>query len=211
MRGPPDPASLHQLLYQALDSSDDVMLVLEQTGDDANSPVVTATNDAFRRISGFTEAEMTGKSFLSLAASAASPASWAELGQAAREGRSFRSELLCTRKTGAPFWFGLHLMPVGDGTPPGFVVLGRDITEILRDRQQHAAVRGLLAKVFVAVQAAVAIVDENGMILMANPALDKLLGYRTGGLIGKNCPDVTAPESRTVAQKAHQRQLETEP
>jgi PAS domain S-box-containing protein len=210
MHGPPDPASLQQLLYKALDSSDDVMLVLEQSGGDANSPVVTATNDAFCRISGFTPAEMAGKSLVSLAASAANPATWAQLGQAVREGRSFRSELLCARRTGPPFWLGLHLMPVGEGTPPGFVLLGRDITEVLRDRQQHAAVRGLLAKVFVAVQAAVAIVDENGMIMMANPALDKLLGYRAGGLIGKNCPDVTAPESRDVAQEAHQRQLETE-
>ena len=94
MRGPPDPASLQQLLYQALDSSDNVMLVLEQSGDDAGSPVVTATNDAFFRVSGFTQGEMAGRPLGDLAASAANPATWAEIGQAAREGRSFRSELL---------------------------------------------------------------------------------------------------------------------
>ncbi len=210
MHGPPDPASLQQLLYQALDSSDNVMLVLEQSGDDAGSPIVTATNDAFCRVSGFTQAEISDRPLVGLAASAANPATWAEIGQAAREGRSFRSELLCARKTGPPFWLGLHLMPVDEAASPCFVLFGRDITEVLRDRQQHAAVRGLLAKVFVAVQAAVAIVDENGMIMMANPALDKLLGYRTGGLIGRNCPDITAPESRDVAQEAHQRQLENE-
>jgi PAS domain S-box-containing protein len=153
---------------------------------------------------------MAGRPLISLAATAANPATWAEVDQASREGRSLRTELLCIRRTGPPFWFGLHLMPVGEGTPPRFVLFGRDITEILRDRQEHAAVRGLLAKVFVAVQAAVAIVDENGTILMANPALNKLLGYRTGGLIGKNCPAITAPESRTAAQEAHQSQLETE-
>jgi len=210
MRGPPDPASLQQLLYQALDGSDNVMLVLEQPADDADAPIVNATNDAFCRVSGFTQAEMAGRPLASLAASTANPTTWAEVGQAAHEGQSFRSELLCARKTGPPFWLGLHLIPVGEGTPPCFVLFGRDITEVLRDRQQHAAVRGLLAKVFVAVQAAVAIVDENGMIMMANPALDKLMGYRTGGLIGRNCPDITAPESRGAAQDAHQRQLETE-
>jgi PAS domain S-box-containing protein len=210
MRGPSDLASLQQLLYQALDSADNVMLVLEQSDDDAGSPIVTATNDAFCRVSGFTQAEISDRPLVGLAASAANPATWAEIGQAAREGRSFRSELLCARKAGPPFWLGLHLMPVDEAAPPCFVLFGRDITEVLRDRQQHAAVRGLLAKVFVAVQAAVAIVDENGMIMMANPALDKLLGYQAGGLIGRNCPDITAPESRDVAQEAHQRQLENE-
>ena len=210
MQGLSDPVSIQQLLYQALDGSDNIVLVLEQSGDDAERLVVTATNDAFCRAAGFTQAEMIGRPLVSLAASDANPATWTAIGQAACERRPFRSELLCTHRSGTPFWLGLHLMPVGTGTPPCFVLLGRDITEILRDRQQHAAVRGLLAKVFVAVQAAVAIVDDNSVILMANPALDKLLGCPVGGLVGKTGLEFTALESRDVARGARQRQLENE-
>jgi PAS domain S-box-containing protein len=208
MHGLPNPVSLQQLLYQALDGSDNVVLILEQSGDDAERLVIAATNDAFCRAAGLTQAELVGRSFFSLAAPDASPATCAAIGLAARERRSFRSELLCNGATGTPFWLGLHLMPVGASMPPCFVLLGRDITTNLRDRQQHAAIQGLLAKVFVAVQAAVAIVDENGMILMANPALEHLLGYGAGGLIGKIGLDFSAPAPNSPALEARQRQLE---
>ena len=35
-----DPASLQRMLYDTLDQSDDIVIVLEQTGDDAESVVV---------------------------------------------------------------------------------------------------------------------------------------------------------------------------
>jgi len=208
-RGLLDPASLQQLLYQALDGSDNIVLILEQSGDDSIGLVVVATNDAFCRASGFTTAELIGRPFLSLAAPEANPATGAALTQSAREQRSYRSEWLCGRRSGAPFWLGLHLMPVRESSPPCCVLLGRDITETLRDRQQHAAVQGLLAKVFLCVQVALAIVDETGVIQMTNPALDRLLGYRSGSLAGKSSMDFVTPANQEIAIAARQQQLES--
>jgi PAS domain S-box-containing protein len=206
-RGLLDPASLQQLLYQALDESDNIVLVLEQSSGD-DGLIVAAMNDAFCRVSGFAPADLVGRRFLDLAAPDADPATGAAMLQSAREQRSYRSELLCSRRAGAPFWLGLHLMPVRQSLPPTCVLLGRDITETIRDRRQQGAIQGLLAKVFVAVQAAVAIVDEHGVIVMTNPALDTLLGYRSGGLIGKIGVDLTAPEAHARAVAARQRQLD---
>jgi PAS domain S-box-containing protein len=207
-RGLLDPVSLRRMLYQALDESDNIVLVLEQSGDDHAGLVLVATNDAFCRASGFSPAELIGRPFLTLMASEADPATGTAMLLAARDQRSYRAELLCSRRGGAPFWLGLHLMPVRDSAPPCHVLLGRDITETLCDRQQHAAVQGLLAKVFVSVHAAVAIVDEHGAIVMTNPAIDGLLGYRPGGLVGKIGLDIATPSARKKLVAARRAQLE---
>ena len=204
-----DPASIQRLLYEALDGSDNIVIVLEQSGNGASAGLsVVAANDAFCRTSGFTQADLVGQPFLTLLAPDANPATWAAMVRSAREHRSYRSELLCTRRDGASFWLGLHLMPARERSP-WCVLLGRDITVSLRDRQQHAAIQGLLAKVFLCVQAAVAIIDENGLIQMTNPALDRLMGYPSGSLPGKSSIDFVAPDDRPIAAAARQRQLES--
>jgi len=169
--------SLQQMLYDALDHSDDIVLVLEQTGDSPEDIVVAYANDAFCRSSGHNHAELIGRSLPSLAAPDANPSHCSDIVSAAHERRSFRTEMLCGCQGGLPFWFGLHLMPVRDADPPRFIVLGRDITESLQARQQQAAIQGLLAKVFLCVRAPVAIVSDTGLIQMTNPALHELLGY----------------------------------
>ena len=101
--------------------------------------------------------------------------------------------MLCSRQSGAPFWLGLHLMPVRGSSPPCFVLLGRDITEALHASQQQTAIQGLLGKVFLCVKAPVAIVSDTGLIHMTNPAMDDLLGYAPGALVGKRAVDAMRP------------------
>jgi PAS domain S-box-containing protein len=201
-----DTALLPQMLYRALNGSDDLVVILEQTGDATDDLLIAASNDAFCRAANADFAELIGKPFLGLAAPEADPATCLALLRAAHERCSFRSELLCSRQRGPPFWLGLHLMPVPQSVPPCSLILGRDITEGRRDRQQHAAIQGLLAKVFVSVQAAVAIADEDGAILMNNPALDHLLGYPVGGLVGHTAQEVVAPEFHAAVAAARARQ-----
>ena len=200
-----DAPALQQMLYQALDDSDDLVLVLEQIGSGAEGLVVAATNDAFCRATGFDYSDLIGRPFLSFAAPEADVASFHAVAEAAGERRSFRSEILWRRAAEAPFWLGLHLMPVKGSEPACFVVLGRDITASLRDRQQHRAIQGLLAKVFVSVQAAVAILDEHGVVLMNNPALDHLLGVEPDAMTGRQSLEVVAPEGRAIVVQARQR------
>jgi PAS domain S-box-containing protein len=201
-------AALEHMLWDTLDRSDDIVLILEQTGDGANGVVVACANGAFCRACGYSHAELTGRPLPSLAPPGADSSVCADIVRAVQERRSFRSEMRCVRKGGAPFWLGLHLMAVHDADPPCFVVLGRDITESLQARQQQAAVQGLLAKVFLRVQAPVAIVSEDGLIAMTNPALNELLGYPPGGLVGKYAIDCNVPADRPRLLAARQRQVE---
>jgi PAS domain S-box-containing protein len=202
-----DPASLQRMLYDTLDLSDDMVLVLEQAGDDAADLGIASANGAFLRSGGHRLVDLIGQPFHALVAEDADPRRWDGIVRTAREEGSARAELLFRRNDGSTFWFGFHLMQVRGPPPPHFVVLGRDITESLQARQQQAAIQGLLAKVFLCVRAPVAIVSENGIIQMSNPALEELLGYSTGGLIGKSAIDCNAPSDRPAAVAA--RQLQT--
>ena len=203
-----DAPSIQQIVYDTLDRSDDIVLIVEQIDETAAGIIVASANGAFCRAASTCQSDVVGRPLLGLTAPAADPVSVANLVKAVHERRSFRSELLCNRTGSAPFWFGLHLMPVRDANPPRFVVLGRDITDSLQSRQQQAAVQGLLAKVFLCVQVPVAILTENGVIQMTNPALDQTLGYKAGGLAGKRMIDCTGPSARTSAIAARQRQVE---
>jgi PAS domain S-box-containing protein len=201
-----DAASLQRMLYETLDRSDDCVLVVEKKDGSADL-VIASVNDAFCRASGFGQEELIRQPLNALIAKKAEPAGYAELEQAARDVRSVRCELLCNRKDGNPFWFGLHMMPTPGRSPPSFVVLGRDITEARQARQQQAAIQGLLAKVFLVIKAPVAIVSDDGMIQMTNPALDELLAYPPGGLVGKRALECNAPSARPNMRAALERQM----
>ncbi|MEJ0015338.1 MAG: PAS domain-containing protein [Acetobacteraceae bacterium] len=202
-----DSATLQRLVCDALDQSDDLVVILELLGDGADDLVVAAANEAFCRTTGFDNAALSRRPMASLAAPETGTARFADLLGAAREGRSIRSELRCLRASSTPFWLGLHLMPVRGTVPPCFVILGRDITESLLASQQQAAIQGLLAKVFHCVRAPVSIVSETGVLQMANPALDELIGYPVGGTLGKRALDFISPATRGVVAAARQRQV----
>jgi PAS domain S-box-containing protein len=203
-----DPASLQRMLYDTLDHSDDIVLVLEQTGDDGCDIRIVSANGAFLRVSGHRLADLINQPFHSLVVEDGARSQWYATVRSAGEEGFARAELLCRRKDGTRFWFGFHLMRVRGPPPVHFILLGRDITESLQARQQQAAIQGLLAKVFVCVKAPVAIVSENGTIQMSNPALEELLGYPAGGLVGKLATDCNVPGDRPAAVAARQRQTE---
>jgi PAS domain S-box-containing protein len=62
--------------------------------------------------------------------------------------------------------------------------------------------------VFLCVDAAVGIVGDDGRILMTNPSMDRLLGYKPNALVGHNWLDFIAPSSRAKVSVVRQRQIE---
>ena len=112
-----------------------------------------------------------------------------------------------TRKDGRSFWFGLHLMPVSDASPPLLRrAWPRHHRKACKSRQQQAAIQGLLAKVFMCVKAPVAIVSETGIVQMTNPALEEMLGYPPGGLVGKS-PWIASHRLRPALLAAREKQM----
>ena len=124
LHGLRDPALLQRMLYEALDHSDDIIVILEQTGDGADDIVNASVNEAFCHTCGRSQQELIGRTLRSLVAPDADPAACDNVIAAVREHRSYRSEMLCARQGGATFWLGLHLMPVRDGNPLCGIILG---------------------------------------------------------------------------------------
>jgi PAS domain S-box-containing protein len=178
LHGLRDPALLQRILYEALDHSDDIIVILEQTGDGADDIVIAAVNEAFCHTCGRSQQELIGRTLRSLVAPMPTRRLATMSSRRYASTRSYRSEMLCARQGGATFWLGLHLMPVRDGNPLRGIILGHDITESLQAREQQAAIQGLLAKVFLCVKAPVAIVTDSGTVQMTNPARDRAGGFR---------------------------------
>lgn len=210
LHGRLDQQHLERLVYRALDGSDDLVLVLEQQAmGQPREWTVAAANGAFCRASGYTHTELADRPLRALAAPGADASDWDAAMQAVQDGRSYRTELLFASKSGGDLWLGLHLMPVPQESHPCGVVLGRDITAVRQERRQQAAIQGLLAKVFVAVQTPVCIVDDGSAIMMVNPACETLFGHPPGALIGRKALDLIAPEQRATIRQLRERHLAT--
>lgn len=166
------PLPLEVLIYRTLDHRDDILVVLQRNGDGIADLTFLEVNRPFCNATGYDETDLKGRGFDRLLGPGADQPPFAALAGAARNDRSAQLELPCTARSGRNFWFGMHLIPVPD-MPSLFVVLGGDITEAIQARRRQAAPQGMLAKVFLSVDAAVAVADSDGMLLMTNPATDR--------------------------------------
>ena len=195
------------LTYQAMSQSDDIVLLLErETGPAAKNAVVIGANETFRRTSGFVNDQVLGRTVTELFPVEAEVRALVE---AIRGERALRGEMTCRQAGGGSFMLGMHLMPAPARMPgrSSFVILGRDITASLEARRMQDSIQRLLAKVFTSVDAAVVIVNETGRILMTNPHVDTLLGYKPNGLVGRDAITLIGPSARDAVAATVQQQV----
>lgn len=188
------PGELAWLAYQAIDQSDDIILLLEcDSSRESVDPVVIGVNGAFRRASGFSDDQLLGRK----ATEVFPTGNHAEtLVNAIRLHSPLRAELACIRADGGTFILGLHLMPALAPGRDCFVILGRDITAVLQARQVQGSIQRLLAKVFTSVDEAVSIVSSAGRMVVTNPAFDRLFGYKPNEVVGRMSLEMVAHDSR---------------
>lgn len=199
------PFYAERVVSDALDRSGLLVMVVECRG--AEKPVVLAMNDGVCRVTGYTRTDLIGRQIESLLAPGGDPNTASAIETAIRRRETFETEMPCRTSAGKPFWLGFRLTPIASEEITGSVLMGRDISASLRARELQNATQGLLAKVFQVVRAAVAIIDEHGRILMANPALERLLGYDANALVGSSSLDMVAPKAREGLGEARAKQL----
>jgi PAS domain S-box-containing protein len=204
------PASLGEkalLTYQAMSNSDNIVLLLERgDGAAASGAVIIGANQAFRRASGYSSEQLVGRPAVDLFITGNDAET---LMTAISSTGSLRSELTCSRADGTTFMLGMNLMPAPARTPGKVcsVILGRDVTASLQARQMQDSIQRLLAKVFSSVDAAVAIVNAAGRIVMTNPHIDLLLGYKPNGLVGRSSLELVAADTRPSVMATLKQQM----
>jgi PAS domain S-box-containing protein len=207
------PRAQAWLAFQAMEKSDDIMIVLETDhGGETADAVIVGVNGAFHHALGFSDDDILGRPAAELFPLGGDAET---LMDAIRAGTAIHTELRCCRASGGTIMLGIHLMPApaqADGRVC-FVLLARDITAVIQSRQMQDSIHRLLAKVFTTIEEAVVIVSERrgntaGCIVMTNPGVDRLLGYKPNSLTGRNSLDLVAAGSRDMVATHFKQQSE---
>jgi diguanylate cyclase (GGDEF)-like protein/PAS domain S-box-containing protein len=144
--------------------------------------LLTWTNPAWERLTGFSPAEALGKHpGTLLQGTHTSTETSAQMRDAIRAGRSWNGEILNYRRDGAPYWIEMSITPTLDAAAvlTGFVGLSRDISSRRnadRERQQLAAAVAVTAD-------GIAITGVSGALEFVNHAFARMHGYKAPDLL----------------------------
>jgi len=114
---------------QIAETANDIILVT--TPDlDAPGPFIIYVNPAFTRLTGYTAAEVLGRSPRILQGPGTSRATLDHVGETLRAGQPAHAKILNFAKSGAPYWLDMHIVPLcdEDGTVTHFAAIEHDVT-----------------------------------------------------------------------------------
>jgi PAS domain S-box-containing protein len=195
------------LLEEALAERGNAVMVIAHPRDGQDA-VIWSGNPPFARIMGWEPDRVAGLRLTELRPLIERPEDWTTL-IAAVSSLSTLTLDLRLRVNGKEVYLGFNLtfkLNAATSNPAdddGYgILIGRDITETRERNIRETESQRLLASVFLRISAAVAIVDGDGAVLMANPACQKLIGYGAGELAGLHVQDLTAPEFADAARDA---------
>ncbi len=120
-----------RLLETAVARLNDIVLITEAEPFSEPGPRIVFANDAFERRTGYTRAEIVGRSPRILQGPGTSRAELDRIRAALEQWKPVRAELLNYTKAGEPFWIELDILPIADATGwfTHWVSVERDITE----------------------------------------------------------------------------------
>lgn len=120
-----------RLFQRAVDASLDSVLITEAEPQEEPGPRIIYANESFYRETGYSPAEVMGRSARFLQGPKTSPEALANIRRALKSWRPIRQEITNYRKDGSAFLVELNIAPVADSTgwSTHFVCVQRDITE----------------------------------------------------------------------------------
>ena len=120
-----------RLLGAAVARLNDMIVVTEATPLDEPGPRIVFVNDAFVRRTGYSRAEIIGKSPRVLQGPNTQRDELARIGAALRRREPVRAELINYKKSGQEYWVELEIVPITDGAGryTHWVAVERDITK----------------------------------------------------------------------------------
>nr|WP_036227897.1 EAL domain-containing protein [Massilia sp. JS1662] len=120
-----------RLTSAALARLNDMVLIARAVETPDRDQPIIFSNEAFQRRTGYTDAEIVGRSMRVLHGPGTDPAVVERIVESMRNGQPATAELVNYTKAGDPYWVEMELMPFTDdaGRISHWVVVGRDITE----------------------------------------------------------------------------------
>lgn len=165
-----------------VESSDDAILSEDLDG------IIQTWNPGAERMFGYTAEEIVGRSITTLMPPERAHEEGPFLARIRRGLRVHHYETIRRHKDGRLVEVSLSLSPVRDAT--GRIVaaakIARDVTE---HHSQQRALRDSEARTRAVIEAAadgIVVIDKEGHIESANPATERLFGYRADELLGRN-------------------------
>jgi two-component system sensor histidine kinase/response regulator len=194
---------------KALASASNGFLITDAS--QAGNPIIYA-NPAFEQITGYTAAEVYGRSCIFLLGEDRDQPGTAVIREALKTGKECHVILRNYRKDGALFWNDLTIAPIFDHNKRithhvGVLV---DITERLRTEEAQRKAEASYREIFENASDGIFRSTVEGKLLTANPALAHMLGYDSPDDILQNLTDVRQTWVRPEMRLELMRRLEKE-
>jgi len=177
------------LLNTCVSNLNDIVLITEAEPINEPGPKIVFVNEAFERITGYTPAEVLGKSPRFLHGKNTDRKILAEIHQALAKGQPIRRQVINCKKDGTEYWMEIDIVPVLNktGKCTHFAAIERDITESRNLKESLKLFRTLMDQSSDAIE----VIDpETGRFLDFNETAYRRLGYSRDEMLSLSMRDV---------------------
>src|SRR5579859_3283330 len=196
------------VLIAAVDRLNDIVIVTEANTVDEPGPRILFVNPAFEKVTGYSAAEVLGRSPRFLSGPATSPTDLARIDAALRAHKTVRAELLNYKKDGTPFWVEFIATTTTSPTAGGdyFVFVERDVTERKRSEAASREQERLMATLFGNLPGMAYRCRNDGFWTMefVSAGCRDLTGYEPDALIGNRLTsyeEIIDPQDRKAVRE----------
>ncbi|NKC32157.1 PAS domain S-box protein [Falsiroseomonas selenitidurans] len=195
-------AAWQQLLEACIAQLNHIVLVTDADLLDEPGPRIVFVNEAFTRRTGYSAAEVLGRSPRLLQGPKTQRAELDRVRRALQAGQPVHAELLNYTRTGEAFWIEMDMVPVQEarGRITHWVAVEREIT----DRRRHQAQLEQQAALLDLVQDAILVIGTDRTTLYWNRSAERLYGWTAAEMLGQPaCERIDdMPENGPAAMQA---------
>lgn len=160
--------------------------------------VIQFANPRFTALTGYTSEDVLGKTPRVLKSGTMAPDIYEDLWETVLAGREWSGELCNRKKSGELYWESALVCPVfdGQGQATHFLAIKEDITERKRTQEALRESEERFRLITEGTPAAVIMVDDQGMIVHANPQAKGVFGYEPLDLVGRSVQELVPARLR---------------